>query len=150
MNIGLQAHAHVTGLDLVAVVFGHAGEHVGKNSEILDAHNLALVEERTLLMLVSKPLVRYDLAEAVAQIRIWHQYVFNKTLRLTRQLTGNLVASVKNLLVKTLRIRIFERQVAAQQRVQNDACAPDVSLLTYIFEAFNQLWCCVAGGPACG
>lgn len=67
-----------------------------------------------LLILALKPLIRDNLAQAVPQVRIRHQNVFNEALRLLGEIACDLVSRVKDFLIQTLRVGVLKWQVATE------------------------------------
>lgn len=74
--------------------------------------------------------------------------MFDEALDLFREVTGELVLGIEDLLVERLRVLILEGQMAADKAVEDDTCRPDVSLGTNILQALDELRRCITGRAA--
>ena len=121
----------------------HVANDVLEDFDLINTNLDAARKGLRRLVRLFEPRVRRDLLEAVTQLRVRYQNVFDKVLDFLAEEAGELVAGVEDLLVETLRVRVFEGQVAINHREENDTRTPEVSVRSEVLEAFYQLWCSI-------
>lgn len=88
------------------------------------------------------PYIRY----LIPLLRICVQYVLYQVARLRRYKFGDCVVAIQDFLVQIGCIRVFEGEIAADHREENDTTAPNVNVRAEVALPCNHLWRSVARG----
>ena len=99
MHMGMQAQFNLVCVEFELICGFHVSDHIVEDFDLIDSYLYAIWKLLRWLISLFEPRIRRDLFQAVAKLRVRHQNILYEVLNFLAQETGELVASVEDLLV---------------------------------------------------